>query len=101
MMRSASFENDLVVSEMINKSMQTNLNQFAIGVLDQVLSDETKEMHVQIKFDDYSPPRQCMFLAHMIPDLKLSSNIGKKFWISTTGTNVIIGRLHTIAVNEE
>ncbi|WP_163258371.1 hypothetical protein [Bacillus paranthracis] len=100
-MRTTGYENDLVVQELIGKSTQTNLNQFAIGILTETLVDETKQMHVMIDFDEYTPPRECLFLAHMIPDLKTSANVGKKFWVSTTGAYVVIGRLHTIDINEE
>lgn len=95
-MRTTGYENDLIVQELVGKSTQTNLNQFAIGILAGVLVDETKQMHVMISFDEYTPPRECLFLAHMIPDLKTSVNVGKKFWVSTTGANVVVGRLHTI-----
>lgn len=100
-MRTTGYENDLVVQELIGKSTQTNLNQFAIGILTETLVDETKQMHVMIDFDEYTPPRECLFLAHMIPDLKTSANVGKKFWVSTAGAYVVIGRLHTIDINEE
>lgn len=100
-MRTTGYENDLIVQELIGKSTQTNLSQFAIGVLTDVLVDETKSMHVMIDFDEYTPPRECLFLAHMIPDLKSASNLGKKFWVSTAGTYIVIGKLHTIDVIEE
>lgn len=100
-MRTTGYENDLIVQELVGKSTQTNLNQFAIGILTETLVDETKQMHVMIRFDEYTPPRECLFLAHMIPDLKTSANVGKKFWVSTTGTNVVVGRLHTIDLIEE
>lgn len=100
-MRTTGYENDLVVRELINKSIQTNLSQFAIGVLTETLADETKSMHVMIDFDEYTPPRECLFLTHMIPDLKNSANVGKKFWVSTAGTYVVTGRLHTIDLLEE
>lgn len=99
-MRTTGYENDLVVRELINKSTQTNLSQFAIGILTDVLVDETKQMHVMVDFDEYTPPRACMFLSHMIPDLKSASNLGKKFWVSTSGTDIIIGKLHTVELNE-
>lgn len=100
-MRTTGYENDLIVQELVGKSTQTNLNQFAIGILTEVLVDETKQMHVMIDFDEYTPPRECLFLAHMIPDLKTSANVGKKFWVSTAGANVVVGRLHTIDLIEE
>ncbi|PEM30161.1 hypothetical protein [Bacillus wiedmannii] len=100
-MRTTGYENDLIVQELIGKSTQTNLSQFAIGILTDVLVDETKAMHVMVDFDEYTPPRECLFLAHMIPDLKSSANVGKKFWVSTAGANIVIGKLHTIEINEE
>ncbi|HHQ8913264.1 TPA: hypothetical protein ACSVZR_003521 [Bacillus cereus] len=100
-MRTTGYENDLIVQELIGKSAPTNLSQFAIGILTEVLVDETKQMHVMIDFDEYTPPRECLFLAHMIPDLKISANVGKKFWVSTAGTYVVIGKLHTVDINEE
>ena len=100
-MRTTGYENDLIVQELIGKSTQTNPSQFAIGILTEVLVDETKQMHVMIDFDEYTPPRECLFLAHMIPDLKTSANVGKKFWVSTAGAYIVIGRLHTIDLIEE
>jgi len=99
-MRTTGYENDLIVQELIGKSTQTNPSQFAIGILTETLVDETKQMYVMVDFDEYTPPRACMFLSHMIPDLKTSANVGKKFWVSTTGANIIIGKLHTVELNE-
>lgn len=98
---STNYEQDLIVRELIEKSSPDSTNQFFIGYLHSRLNDETKEMHVPMTFAQ-SAPQDCLFLAGMIPDLMLSANVGKPFWVANTGgTYVVIGKLHNIVVSEE